>query len=687
MSENSNRKPNRLIHETSPYLLQHAYNPVDWHAWNADTLALAKKQDKPILVSIGYATCHWCHVMERESFEDEQVASYMNEHFICVKVDREERPDVDQIYMDALQALTRQGGWPLNMFLTPDARPFYGGTYFPPQQVQGRPSWLQVMQWVINLYTTRRQQVEEQADKLTNYTSGIDEALMSPVENAPESVGQLADQLYDALRPTFETRFGGFGSAPKFPGTFSIGLLFHIYYTTGNTEALKHGLFSLRQMIKGGIYDQIGGGFARYSVDEQWLVPHFEKMLYDNALLLSVVADAYKLTGEIIFKDSLEQTIGFLEREMLSEEGGFYSALDADSEGIEGKFYVWSADEMGAVLGEAAEPVMQYYGVTDAGNWEGENILHVDDASLLNQTGFSEMLEQSKSKLLEARAKRVRPALDDKILLSWNALAVSAYVKVYEALGDEVYLQQAEHTVKFLLSKFWHCADGESILYHSYKERARQAAFLDDYANLVNALVDLYQATGIFDHLQVANRLMNELLEKFASEDGPLLYYTQQGQADILYRKKEMYDSVVPSGNSSAARVLYRLAEMLGNNEYKQRADKMVSAVSRSIIKYTSSFGNWAQLYLIINSTAKEIAVVGSEAKTISKQLNRLFIPDKVLMMATDEEATNASPLLEERYVDEMTLIYLCEQYTCQRPVESVEKFEQLLTDHFKTAR
>lgn len=671
---------NRLAKETSPYLLQHAHNPVDWYPWGEEALRRAREEDKPILVSIGYAACHWCHVMERESFENEGVAKYMNENFVCIKVDREERPDIDQIYMDAVQAVAGQGGWPLNMFLTPDAKPFYGGTYFPPVQAHGRPSWSQALQWVRKVFDTEREKYEQQAENLTNHIAGIDDSLLqAPAAEAALCTDDDVEQIEQHLKARFEKEFGGFGSAPKFPNTFNLSLLLQLHYHTGNKELLDHALYSLEQMIRGGIYDQLGGGFARYSVDAAWLVPHFEKMLYDNALLVELMAQAYKITGKDIFKEAIEQTLGFVRRELTSPDGAFYAALDADSEGVEGKFYVWTAQEVDNLLDEDATAFKKYYDVTTDGNWEGNNILrrlHSREsvAGQLNMTveALDEQLSKGRKVLVAARDNRVRPGLDDKVILSWNALMASGYIRAYEALGHEEYLQAAKQNIDFIYAKMYREDERGITLYHTWKENARYLAFLDDCNALIAALLDLYEVTFDTTLIAKAQKLTEHVLTEYADEESPLSYYTPRAQTDIIYRKKDLYDSVTPSGNSMLAANLQRLGLLTGEGRYSQRAEAMLGAVKASIIKYTTSFGHWAAGLLPHLYPAPEIAVVGTDYQQVAKQINKRYIPGRVLMAS--ETARAGYPLLENRGADGETLIYLCRNYTCAAPVKTVEE-------------
>ena len=480
---------NHLQHETSPYLLQHANNPVNWHAWKTAAFERAKLEDKPILVSIGYSTCHWCHVMERESFEDHEVADFMNENFVCIKVDREERPDVDQIYMEACQVMTGGGGWPLNCFLLPDRRPFYAGTYYPPMPAYNRPSWLQVLMNISHAYQHKRDTIGEQAQRLTEiiqnsgntFTSGNKLRVVSDEQPFSDA---LLKNIFQNLQKQFDTASGGFGGAPKFPGTMSLNYLFAYHFYFGEKSALDHALLSLDKMAMGGIYDQLGGGFARYATDAKWLVPHFEKMLYDNALLVGVLADAYKITKKELYRETIEETLAWVKREMTSDEGGFYSAQDADSEGVEGKFYVWDKAEVEQVLNGDADLFSKFYDVTEKGNWEEKNILwrKVDFEEFSKEANIpvsdiKSRLAEGRKKLFEVRSRRIWPSLDDKLLLDWNALMCSAFAKAYAALGVEEYRDTAVRNLDFILKKFTQ-SDGLT-LFHTYKSgMAQYDAFL-----------------------------------------------------------------------------------------------------------------------------------------------------------------------------------------------------------------
>ncbi len=677
---NNDEQPNRLLEETSPYLQQHAYNPVDWYPWGDEALAKAKKEDKPILVSIGYAACHWCHVMERESFESEDVAAIMNEHFVNIKVDREERPDIDQIYMDAVQAITGQGGWPLNMFLTPDALPFYGGTYFPPRPAHGRPSWVQVLQGVAQSYANDREKVVQQAKGLGEYILKMDGLhIAASSEEEVRFTRENADTVFKGLANDHDEINGGFGGAPKFPNTLSLIYLLRYYHATKDVQSLKIAIQSLQKMIKGGIYDQIGGGFARYSVDDKWLVPHFEKMLYDNALLIEAMCEAWQLTHQDIFKDAVRQTMSFLQREMTSTNGTFYASLDADSEGVEGKFYVWSKEEIEDILGDKADVFCHYYNVSDKGNWEGTNILHVTDGLEVIASEFNLSVEELKgllitqaAKLIGARAGRVRPATDDKILTNWNAMMISACFKAHQFFGEEEYLEMGKQAIDHMLKA--HFQKGE--LHHNYKEgRATIPAFLDDYALFIKSLLGAYDSTFDSAYLHKAKELTEAVFGEFNDPTTHLFYYTQKGQTDVIVRKREVYDSVTPSGNSTMYGNLRKLGILFDDERYITRAKKMLAAVQEPITKYGRSFSQWAYLSLDDIMGLKEIAVGGKDAMEVAIRLQGYYLPNK-LIMAAMQHKQEKFPLLEGKAGDGDTLIYICESYACKAPIKKMDEFE-----------
>ncbi len=679
---------NHLQHETSPYLLQHSNNPVDWYAWKPEAFERAKREDKPILVSIGYSTCHWCHVMERESFEDHEVADFMNDNFVCIKVDREERPDVDQIYMEACQVMTGGGGWPLNCFLLPDGRPFYAGTYYPPMPAHNRPSWLQVLMNITHAYQHKRNTVGEQAQRLTEiiqnsgntFTGGNKLRVVSDDQPFTEA---LLKNIFQNLQKQFDTTNGGVGGAPKFPGTMSLNYLLGYHFYFGEKAALDHALLSLDKMAMGGIYDQLGGGFARYATDAKWLVPHFEKMLYDNALLLGVLADAYKITKKELYRETIEETLGWVKREMTSDEGGFYSAQDADSEGVEGKFYVWEKEEVGKLLGADSDLFSKFYDVTEKGNWEEKNILwrKSDFEEFAKEANvpvgdLKSRLAEGRKKLLEVRSQRIWPGLDDKLLLDWNALMCSAHAKAYAALGVEEYRDAAVRNLDFLLKKFVQ-PDGVT-LFHTYKAgRAQYDAFLDDYAYLIEALLDVAEITFDTAYIVQAGRYIEFVFENFLDPTDKLFYFTSAKQKDVLMRRKDLFDSATPSGNSTMVRNLQRAGILRGREDWLNHASDMLLALRESLERYPSSFSQWAGCLMGEVFGYAEVAVVGELAYQQAAQVNGEFLPQKVLMAAKDED--NDFPLLREKRSVGHTLVYLCQNYACQQPVETIEAFRQLI--------
>lgn len=687
---------NKLIGETSPYLLQHAHNPVDWYPWGEEALARAREEDKPVLVSIGYAACHWCHVMERESFENEATAALMNEHFVNIKIDREERPDLDHIYMDAVQAIAGQGGWPLNVFLTPEGKPFYGGTYFPPRRAFNRASWTETLQGIAQAYKERRHEIDAQAENLTGHLVQANSFGLQKAADSREVITkERATEACRQLMKTADREWGGFGKAPKFPQTFAIRFLLRYHHVMDDGgDGLDQALLSLDKMSEGGIYDQAGGGFSRYSTDTEWLAPHFEKMLYDNALLVMALSEACKLTKKERYREVIRETMAFVQRELLhtlpGNEGiGFYAALDADSEGEEGKFYVWDLQEVKEILGEDAAIFCSYYDITETGNWheggKGRSILRVlkppDRFAAghdLDPAVLKELLEEGRQKLLERRALRVRPLLDDKIILGWNALMNTACSMAFEATGQEEYRQLATRNMQFLLEKF---STGQPYeFFHTWKNgQAKYPAFLDDYAFLVQALLQLYEVTMDTRWLLEAKGITGYVIEHFSEEETGFFYYTRQGQADVIVRKKEVYDGAVPSGNSVMASNLWRLAVFFDAMDWKERAYAMVTALGQAVARYPVSFGGWACLLLEMVSGTHEIAVIGPGAPQLHRELLQEFIPHRVLMASFVQDDT--FPLLRGKTATGAALAYLCRDFSCRRPVSSAAGLMMLIAE------
>jgi len=650
--------PNRLAEETSPYLLQHKDNPVAWEPWGEQALQRARDEDKPILVSIGYSSCHWCHVMERESFEDADVAAYMNEHFVCIKVDREERPDVDAIYMEACQAMTGQGGWPLNVFCTPDQAPFYAGTYFPPVPARGMPSWRQLLQAIAEAWTERREEIRAGAPRVVERLRGA--ALLEPSTQImdPRLLGEAAA----GLRRAFDSRNGGFGSAPKFPQASALEFLLR----RGDTEVATK---SLRSMASGGIYDQVGGGFARYSVDAQWLVPHFEKMLYDNALLARVYLHGWQVTGDALFRRVCEETLGWALREMRGPEGGFYSALDADSEGVEGKFYVWSLDELRSIAGEDAAA---WFGATAPGNFEGANILTRGE-------GGPPELDDWRTKLYDVRKQRVWPGLDDKRLCSWNALMISALADAGAVLENEQYLDAARKCADFVLTQM---RDESGHLLRTWKDGlGRLNAYLEDHAYMLEALLMLYEATWEPRWFTAARELADTMIERFADDERGGFFDTASDHEQLIARRKSLEDNPIPSGNSSAAFGLLRLAALTGAHAYEQRAIGVLRLLHELAARHPQAFAHLLQALDFHFASVKEVAIVGPDADVLARVVRGRFRPHVVLAGTRGDAPPavghDAVPLLEGRDVPGA---YVCENFTCKRPVTAPDELEELLS-------
>jgi uncharacterized protein YyaL (SSP411 family) len=642
----------------------------------------AKEENKPILVSIGYSACHWCHVMERESFEEEETARLMNEHFINIKIDREERPDLDHIYMDAVQAMTGSGGWPLNVFLTPGAKPFYGGTYFPPKRAFNRPSWQEVLLGVTEAFSQRRNEIDAQAENLTEHLVQANAFGISPGENDLFTKEKI-NEAFENIMKNADRKWGGFGKAPKFPQSLVIQYLLRFFHISENKEALEQALLSIDKMIDGGIYDQVGGGFARYSTDTEWLVPHFEKMLYDNALLLAVISEAYQITGDKRYKEVIEETVQFIQRELMHPEGGFYAALDADSEGEEGKFYVWNYQEVIDLLQNDAIIFCDFFDIKPNGNWEEKNILWRKkkekvfcEEKNLSVEELQRIIQKGKKILLEKRNERIRPQTDDKILLGWNALMNTALSKAFAATGNESFKQLAVDNMQFLLSKF--LKNDTTEYFHSWKNNiAKQPAFLDDYAFLIQAMVQLQEITGETDYLENARMIAKRVLEKFNDPSTDFFFYTNTSQTDVVVRKKEVYDGAQPSGNAIMADNLFRLGLYFDKSDWKEKSVRMISSLGNAIVRYPTSFGSWACNLLQISIGTNEIVIISEEPQHILTQVLKEYIPHKIIMAAVD--GSNSFPLLSGKGKYEETALYLCRDYTCENPVSSISALIDLI--------
>lgn len=677
---------NRLIHESSPYLLQHAHNPVHWYPWSEEALTAARSADKPILVSIGYAACHWCHVMEKESFENEETAAVMNRFFICIKIDREERPDLDHIYMDAVQAISGSGGWPLNVFLTPEAKPFFGGTYFPPTKSHGLNSWTDVLLSIAHSWTERRTEIESQAEQLTEHIKKSGNlSVASNIITLPETTPLYTKEdcllIAANLMKNADVLDGGFGKAPKFPQTFSIQYLLQHAHFFDDQDALKHAAFSLKKMLDGGIYDQLAGGMARYSTDSVWLAPHFEKMLYDNALLVLVLCDAYQLTKDPVFSKGIVQTLQFLMQEMKGKDGGYYAAIDADSEGVEGKFYVWEQEEIKKLLGDDADMYCRYYNVVPEGNWEEHNILYksvpvkvIASSYDLSEKVFTEKIHACNATLLAARNKRIRPATDDKILLGWNALLLKAFSRAYATLQKDVYLEEAIGLEDFLSRSFHNKAGG---CYHTYKDFvARFPAFLDDYAYYINALIALQEVTSDQSYLDKAKELTTYVLDHFADDEGHYFFYTHHAQQDVIARKQDVYDGATPSANSVMAHNLYYLSVIYNEPSWQTRSLQMLSSLSEVVKKYPGSFGVWAILLQQVVAGINELVVTGIQIDELKQAVLSEFIPNKIFLSSTKK---NHMYLFGGKRFLSSSFVYLCRNYQCFAPFETLSELLTVL--------
>ncbi len=672
---------NELSTETSPYLLQHAQNPVHWQPWSTKALQMAKDFDKPILVSIGYSACHWCHVMERESFEVEATAAVMNEHFINIKIDREERPDIDHIYMDAVQAMTGSGGWPLNVFLTPEGKPFYGGTYFPPVKAYGRASWTDMLVSIAEGWKNNKEKMLEQAETLTQHLEKSNNiAQLQNAVNVSEVhtffTKEDCKTVTENLLATADTVEGGFGKAPKFPQTFSINCLLQSAYFLNDEKALQQAELSLNKMLNGGIYDQLAGGLCRYSTDGEWLAPHFEKMLYDNALFIIALSNAYLLTKKEVYKNAVQHVCSFIMSEMKDSNGGYYAAIDADSEGVEGKFYVWDKAEIERVLGTDAALFNDYYDVTESGNWEEKNILRVlrpleDVAASYNMPVESALLiiNEAKKKLLDVRSKRVRPGTDDKILLGWNALLLNAFCKAYAILQDDVYKNAAIQLYDFIEEKF---AKENKGYFHTYKNgQPKYPAFLDDYSYYVDACIHLQEITADEKYLHSAKKITEYIFENFHDKKTGFFFFTKESQEDIIVRKIEIYDGATPSANAVMAKNLLYLSLVFDKREWHEKAVFMIDSLKTIIKKHPGSFGIWSATAMNMAAGINEIVVIAASVILPLNEVLLQFLPNKVLQANFN---ISNMPLLKDRPILQQLSIYLCRDFACTPTLTSVNE-------------
>lgn len=680
-----NRYVNELIHESSPYLRQHAHNPVHWYAWNEEALELARSQQKIILLSIGYSACHWCHVMERESFENPAVADLMNKYFINIKVDREERPDLDHIYMEAVQVLTGSGGWPLNVFLTPEALPFYGGTYFPPVPAHGRVSWTQVLEYIQSAWQERPEEVQEQAKRLLGHITQSNQLPLkmphSPAAN--EWSVAVIKNIREQLMQTADTTWGGFGRAPKFPQTMSLRLLTAYVHLFPDETTQLFVEKSVQALLTSGIYDQLGGGMARYSTDVQWMVPHFEKMLYDNALLLRLLCDVHRAFPRQVYVDYIHKTMDFVLQELKAPSGGFWSALDADSEGEEGLYYTWDYAELQSLLKQGEYWVLSYYGICETGNWEGRNILHIhrplDEIS--QQTGLDEstlrqQLQQVHDRLIYARNKRVRPQTDDKILIGWNSLLLTAMVNCYWVTDNPLYLSEALDLYQFLRQHFF---QGNRMQFHTFKEKPSQPVFLDDLAYFAEACLHLGQATGDARYFRVAADMLQQAQDDYWSESDQLFLYTAVNQPDSIVRKAEYFDNALPSGNSVMAACMIQLGAIFEREDWSRQAETMFANLMPLLVRYAGSFGYWINGLVGLVAGSTELVITGIGAVEKGRELGKKLYPGLFWMPA---ESTMDVPLTAGKPIDNQLQYYVCRNFSCLPVSTDWQKVEALLKNH-----
>jgi len=687
------RYTNRLIHEASLYLRQHAHNPVDWYPWGEEAFERARREDKPILLSIGYSACHWCHVMERESFENEEIARVMNENFVNVKVDREERPDLDAIYMSVVQAMTGHGGWPLTVFLTPEGVPFYGGTYFPPVDRHGLPAFPRVLRAVAEAYRTRRQEIERAGRELVAHLRAMNTWQPSDRDVTPE----VLDAAYRALLEQFDATYGGFGRAPKFPAPMVVEFLLRVYLRTGDAYARHMVEHTLTRMARGGIYDHLGGGFHRYATDAQWLIPHFEKMLYDNALLAHAYLAAYQVTRNPLYREIVEETLEYVRREMTDPQGGFYATQDADSDGEEGKFYVWTPGEIVAVLGEREGGIVcRYFGVTEWGNFEGKNVLSIprDPEVIARLEGITvselqEILQRARRKLWEHREQRVKPARDEKILAAWNGLMLRSFARAAVVLGRDEYYRLARRNAEFLLTALRR----DGALWHMFAEGvAKIPAYQDDYACVIDGLLALYEADFDPRWFREALALTEVMLERFWDTEHGGFFYTSAEHADVLVRVKEAFDNATPSGNAVAAEVLVRLYHFTGEAAYWERAHAILRLFADPMQRHPYGFGRLLCALDSALAPAQEIALVGDPEAPATHAMRRVlserYLPHAVVAFRRlgDDDAPRLIPLLRDREPLRESdgrpapcTAYVCQNFACHQPVTRAEDLERLL--------
>ncbi|XOV95137.1 MAG: thioredoxin domain-containing protein [Bacteroidota bacterium] len=674
MNNETSQSTNALINESSPYLLQHAHNPVKWYPWGPEALNKAKEENKPILLSIGYSSCHWCHVMAHESFENDSIAAIMNENFINIKLDREERPDIDQVYMDAVQAMGLNGGWPLNVFLFPDQKPFYGGTYFPPQ------NWKKLLEAVANAYKNDRDKLYESA---LNFTATLNQREAQAFGLSDDGVEVSSAQIQSAyvkLKSRFDSDWGGVKKSPKFPMPAVWQFLLHYYYYSEDQSALEHLTLTLDKIAMGGIYDQVGGGFARYSVDAEWHVPHFEKMLYDNGQLLSLYANGFKIIHDNYYAQIMCETADWLEREMLDDNGGFYSGIDADSEGEEGKFYVWDLEEIKSIAGKDWENISAFFNVSPSGNWEGQNVLRtlVRIEPFCKERGidlseFKQSIKTFKSRALSVRDKRIRPGLDTKIISGWNGLVLSGLLDAYQATGNDQFLKLARNNAKFLLTEM---IKEDGSLKRTYGSEI--PGFMEDYSAVIQAFIKYYET--IFDetYILVARKLTDYTLNQFYDEGEKLFFFTSDSSEELIARKKEIFDNVIPSSNSMMAENLYKIGLIFDSKRYTEKANHMIGRVSNLLSSEPEYLSYWNKVVLNQLGQNAEVVILGDQFDQFGRTLQQTFIPDMTLMSSKE---VSTLPLFEfKTSIEGKTTIYVCYNKSCKQPVyDPMSAKDQLL--------
>jgi uncharacterized protein len=672
---NNKEYTNRLKNESSPYLLQHAHNPVDWYPWGDEAFERAKAEDKPVLVSIGYSACHWCHVMERESFASESIAALMNEHFVSVKVDMEERPDVDQIYMTFVQMTTGRGGWPMNVFLTPEKLPFFGGTYFPPSPRYGMPSWPQILMSIADAWRDRRDELMHSATEILGELrrAGMTEPAAGGLNEG------LPDRAFESFVRTFDSKNGGFGGAPKFPAAMAMEFLLRYWKRTGNENALTMVRHTAEKMARGGIYDQIGGGFHRYSVDAVWLVPHFEKMLYDNAQLVRVYLHLYQITKEVLFKRVATEILEYVLREMTGPEGGFYSTQDADSEGEEGKFFVWTPKEVEELLGEEDARVFGfYYDISEDGNFEGKNVLNVKNSSQdvcealgVDEPKLNNIIDRGKRVLFEAREKRIKPFRDEKVIVAWNGLMMAAFAEAGAVLNETRYVEAARRNADFLLEDV---RDGDRI-FRTWKDgTAKLNGYIEDYANLCDGLLELYQVTGEQKYLDESIGIAEQMIVQFWDEESGGFYFTSNDHETLIVRNKDLFDNATPSGNSVAADVFIRLSKLTGDERFERFGATVLRIVSSQATRHPQGFGRTLSTLEFYLGPVKEIVIVAKQGSELEREVWADYRPFKVVAkMDPDSEPDVESAMLKGKgLVNGKEAVYVCEAFVCDKPVTTV---------------